>query len=284
MLKPFLRGRDVKWWRAQFDGQYLIRIESSENKAHPWSSKTQTEAERIFAKAYPAIHSWFKEYRKELIERYDQGKFFWELRACAYWHEFEEPKIIVPAITDAVNYASDEQKFFSNDKTSIVIAPSLQYTLAIMNSQVSWWFTQQTFASKQGGFYEFKPMYFSQLPIPQPPEPQRELVGRIAEYVIWLNRLDVAGAQTPIVGYFEQLLNGLVYELFFEEELHAQRLTLFKYLSESKPPRLESISHDMKLGVLKETYERLADLNHPVRACLFSLPSLEVVRITEGVE
>ena len=33
------------------------------------------------------------------MEKSDQGTFFWELRACAYWKEFEQPKFIVPAIT-----------------------------------------------------------------------------------------------------------------------------------------------------------------------------------------
>jgi adenine-specific DNA-methyltransferase len=32
VLKPFLRGRDVKRWRTDFADQYLIKIESSENK------------------------------------------------------------------------------------------------------------------------------------------------------------------------------------------------------------------------------------------------------------
>ncbi|MEA1979036.1 MAG: Eco57I restriction-modification methylase domain-containing protein, partial [Chloroflexota bacterium] len=54
ILKPFLRGRDVKRWRVDFADQYLIKIESSENKKHPWSGKDN--AEEVFASIYPAIH------------------------------------------------------------------------------------------------------------------------------------------------------------------------------------------------------------------------------------
>src|SRR5207245_662954 len=32
ILKPILRGRDVKRWKTEFAEQYLIKIESSENK------------------------------------------------------------------------------------------------------------------------------------------------------------------------------------------------------------------------------------------------------------
>ena len=84
LLKPFLRGRDVKRWKCALPEQYLIKIESSENAQHPWSGKPHAEAERTFAKTYPAIHAWLCEptRRKALIDRYDQGKYFWEMRAC----------------------------------------------------------------------------------------------------------------------------------------------------------------------------------------------------------
>ena len=55
ILKPLLRGRDVKRWGVEFSEQYLIKIESSENKKHPWSDQSEKEAEMIFAKTYPAI-------------------------------------------------------------------------------------------------------------------------------------------------------------------------------------------------------------------------------------
>src|SRR5262249_23263315 len=48
VLKPFLRGKDIKRWRVDFKEQYLIKIESSENKRHPWSGKQETEAEKSF--------------------------------------------------------------------------------------------------------------------------------------------------------------------------------------------------------------------------------------------
>ena len=83
-------------------------------------------------------------------------------------------------------------------------------------------------------------------------------------------------------GYFEQLLNGLVDELFFPDELHAQKLFLFHYAEEAKLPVLAEIPEARRLAVLHETFERIYDLNHPIRGCLFSLGSLETVRIIEG--
>ena len=75
---------------------------------------------------------------------------------------------------------------------------------------------------------------------------------------------------------------SLVYELFFTDELHAQKLFLFHYVEEAKLPVLAEIPEARRLAVLRETFERIYDLNHPIRGCLFSLGSLETVRIIAG--
>ncbi|MFI5069968.1 MAG: TaqI-like C-terminal specificity domain-containing protein [Terriglobales bacterium] len=249
-------------------------------------------------KKYPAIYRHLKDYKSRLEPKPNDwdakrdgvwpgrkpGSYDWfEIQDnVAYWQQFERPKIIIPAITDNVNYASDDHGFYSNDKTSIAIPPSVPFCLAILNSQISWWYTRQLFASKQGGFYEFKPMYVSQIPIPQPPEKQRRLVERLAEYVMWLHADSETNTESPQASYFEQLLNGLVYELFFEQELHAEKLFLFEYLEQVGPPKLGQFPKAKQKPIINEFYEKIADLNHPIRSCLFSLRSLEVVRIIEG--
>ena len=166
VLKPFLRGRDVKRWRVDYQGRYLIKIESSANKRHPWSGKGKQAAEEIFKETYPAIHAHLEPHREALIKRLDQGEYYWELRSCSYWEEFERPKILIPAITNAPQYAFDDSGMYSNDKTSICIAEHPYYLLGILNSRLMWWFITQTASAKQGGFFECKPMYVGQIPIP----------------------------------------------------------------------------------------------------------------------
>ncbi|MDB9341638.1 MULTISPECIES: class I SAM-dependent DNA methyltransferase [Cyanophyceae] len=210
VLKPFLRGRDVKRWCVEFANQYIIKIESSENKKHPWSDKPEKEAEKVLAITYPAIYQHFTQFREALIKRCDQGKFFWELRSCIYWEEFEQPKIIIPAIINNVEYAPDFSGYYSNDKTSICIPKNINYTLAILNSSLMWWFIQQIAASKQGGFFEFKPMYVSQIPIATATEPQRILLEQLVEQILTAKKSDTQADTTALEAEIDQL----VYQLY----------------------------------------------------------------------
>lgn len=154
VLKPFLRGRDVKRWRINSPDLWLIFTRRG-----------------IKINDYPAIHNYLSQYKQRLTPGIKGGRkagsYKWyEIQDnIAYWQEFETSKIIIPGITNNVKYTLDEQSYFSNDKTSICIAKNADYILGLLNSKVLWWFIQKIAPTKQGGFYEFKPTYVSQIPI-----------------------------------------------------------------------------------------------------------------------
>jgi hypothetical protein len=70
VLKPFLRGRDIKRWRVDFEELYLLFV--------PWHFPLQedtsivgasTKAERAFEGGYPAIYAHLKSFKHELSSR-----------------------------------------------------------------------------------------------------------------------------------------------------------------------------------------------------------------------
>jgi hypothetical protein len=272
IIKPFLRGRDVKRWRVEPQDLWLIKIESSANKKHPWTGLPDNKAEAAFARAWPSIHRWFEGHRKELIKRYDKGQYFWELRACAYWEAFEEPKIIIPAIEKTVAYAPDTTGLFSNDKTTIIVSDDWRFLNACLNSPVSWWIAQVNYASRQGGFFEFKPMYVGQFPVPHADERAKALIGPL---------VDILRADHANPG-LEQLLNGLVYELYFPDALHERGLHLFQAAADAYLDALAGFDGESLTQAADAfTREHLAPAQ-PLPVMLSDLQTLDVVRLIEG--
>jgi hypothetical protein len=123
IIKPFLRGRDVKRWQATHADLWLIKIESSANVTHPWTG-VEEPWER-FCQTYPAIGGYF-ESLKEIFDkqgvsfwqrmqnRDDQGTHFWELRSCAYWQEFEHPRIIYPELDSLNQFARSDSGVYAD--------------------------------------------------------------------------------------------------------------------------------------------------------------------------
>jgi len=207
VLKPFLRGKDVKRWSVYFADQYLIRIESSENKHHPWSGQSAIKAERIFARTYPAIHRHFEAYRKALMERQDQGKYFWELRSCKYWEEFEQPKVAYPNICKRNEFAWDDKGYYINQK-AFIIPNASKYLLGILNSAAVTWLFDKLLAKLQNGFYEPSAIFMKDFPIPVTTKP--EAIENL------VNKILSAKSKDPDadVSDLEHQIDQMVYELY----------------------------------------------------------------------
>ena len=85
-----------------------------------------------------------------------------------------------------------------------------------------------------------------------------------------------------ILGYFEQLLNALVYELYFGDELHEAGLSTFELVSRSQPPVPAALPTAARLTQLREYFTTIYHVDHPIRRTLHALQSLETIRIIEG--
>jgi hypothetical protein len=115
----------------------MIAIKSSGDFNWPWS-EAGDDAESVFRKTYPSVFAWMKPREESLRKRQDKGRHWWELRSCAYWGEFDRPKIIYQEIQFHPSYASDAAGLYGNNKTFFIASPDL-YLLALLNSPLLWW-------------------------------------------------------------------------------------------------------------------------------------------------
>ncbi|GJQ23289.1 restriction endonuclease subunit R [Candidatus Brocadia sapporoensis] len=160
IIKPFLIGRDVKRYQPPTSKQFLIFTRRG-----------------IEIQKYPPIEKYLSRYKEQLMPKPKDwkgsnwkgrkpGSYKWyEIQdAVDYYAEFEKPKIIIPTIVQSASYTIDNLGFYSNDKTSVIATDDL-YLLGILNSRVTDFVMHSISSTKQGGYFEYKPMYFSQVPI-----------------------------------------------------------------------------------------------------------------------
>jgi adenine-specific DNA-methyltransferase len=277
VLKPFLRGRDVKRWRLDSQDLWLIFTRRG-----------------IDIEKYPAILKHLKAFKAQLMPGVPGGRkpgsYEWyEIQDnIAYWQQFQHPKIVVPAISGKPNVAVDFDGYFANNKASIFVSERARFLAGVVNSPVAFWFTRQVFATKQGGFFDFEPRYSSQWPIPPASDEEQMRIEGIVEYLLGLNRhfADNPATQTTrdplMLAYWERILNGLVYELYFPDEVHAAGLHLFDLTAAAKIPDVAKIPEPERLPRLRALFETLHDGSHPLRIALDKLQTLDTIRIIEG--
>ena len=178
----------------------------------------------------------------------------------------------MPAIVGRSEAGPDTVGHYCNNKATIFVAPSVPYTLSIVNSTVSDWFARQTFSSKQGGFLDYEPRYSGTIPIPSPRPEQERAVTLLAVAIL-------AGAARPRL---ESLLNAFVYELFFPDELAARGLSPFAAAREAGLDELAGLTGKALARAADTWSAQLADPATRLYATLFDLQSIDAIRIIEG--
>ncbi|MBN4085158.1 restriction endonuclease subunit M, partial [Flavobacteriaceae bacterium AH-315-B10] len=97
--------------------------------------------------------------------RYDQGENYWNLRACAYYDEMQQPKIIYPRINNQCNFFFDTKgEVFLLDNNFFISSDS-KSLLALLNSKLIFFYLKNICTTLQGGFYDFRRDKISTIPI-----------------------------------------------------------------------------------------------------------------------
>ncbi|HSW64497.1 MAG TPA: TaqI-like C-terminal specificity domain-containing protein [Dissulfurispiraceae bacterium] len=195
LIKPWLRGRDIRKWKAEWAGLYLIYI--------PWHFEKIDQ--------YPAIKQHLAQFKAKLEKRgaTEQGRYEWyELQryASEYYQEFEKPKIMWRHFTTVPEFIYDEGQHYSNDKSYILPTADLSL-LGLLNAKVTNYFLKQLSPPVRGGFIEMRIIYLEQLPVPSMLEPQKSAITQRVQTIL-------AAPDAPGVPALEKEIDELVYQLY----------------------------------------------------------------------
>ncbi|HUE69567.1 MAG TPA: DNA methyltransferase [Pirellulaceae bacterium] len=182
VLRPYLRGQDFCRWNPDWRGLWMIVLKSSENYSWPWSDAAE-RAEQIFRQQFPAIYDHLEAQKAALTARQDQGRYWWELRSCAYWAQFERPKIMYPEITWRPDWGLDATGTLCNNTAYFVPSNDL-WILAVANAPITWWYSWRTAIHGKDEALRFIKEYVQALPIPPPSNSQRSEAERLVNKLI----------------------------------------------------------------------------------------------------
>jgi hypothetical protein len=114
-------------------------------------------------KNYPSIASHLTSFENQAKKRYDKGEFWWELRPCDYYGEFEKPKIVYLKFQVKPAFTFDDGGNYCN--SAIFVIPNKDLLLlGILNSKLGWFLISSYCTQIQGG-YQLIFKYFGKIPI-----------------------------------------------------------------------------------------------------------------------
>ncbi|WP_425506824.1 TaqI-like C-terminal specificity domain-containing protein [Sphingomonas rhizophila] len=163
LLKPFLEGKDVKRWRAESRGLWIIYIPKN----------------RVCIEDYTAIRDWLLPYKDKLEKRATKQEWF-ELQQAqeAYAARFSRPKITYSRFLANPAFWLDENGRYINN--ALFSLPSNDpVLLAILNSPVCWFHLKSQSTNLSGGFSQADAEDLQSLAIPAVDEAQRDFIEEL---------------------------------------------------------------------------------------------------------
>jgi len=214
IIKPMLRGRDIKRYGYEWANLWIIVVKYGFN----------TELDK-----YPAILEHLMQYEEQLKNRgqcrysrggVGQGQHHWlELDnnpKDSYLQQFEKEKIVYPVIANNESiFAYDNQNMYHNDKVfHISTNKETKYLTALLNSKVAFWMIKRMCASLGAGFEQRK-IFIELLPIPQISQEEQQPFIDLVDKIMELKKVDShVKHENDEVGELENKIDEMVYKLY----------------------------------------------------------------------
>ena len=270
ILKPFLHGQDLRRWHVDTPQQWLIFAHRG-----------------IAINDYPAILKHLEKYREPLSKRKGKQEWYELPVSLGDAERFTQPKLVSPNTYNHQTFAVDTSGYYYGN-TSYLILTEETWLCGLLNSRTVEWFYSQVSNQLTIDYLRARSGYIQQIPIPDLTSEEKALIAKIVDYLIYLqqqpttNSKDLKHARDAItLGYFERIIDGLVYEAYLPEDLHKGDKHFFQPLLDEQLPSCEEIQGD-KMTLLRDIFELLYERTHLVRRNLYYLDSVKAVRIIEG--
>ena len=128
LIRPILRGRDIKRYGYDWAGLWLINTHNG----------IKGKLERIHIEDYPAVKAHLDQYWDKISVRADKGETPYNLRNCAYLDDFSKPKIVYREISVEMEACLAPESWMINNKLYMITSNSecLEYICAFLNSKL----------------------------------------------------------------------------------------------------------------------------------------------------
>ena len=227
LIKPFVVGDDVRKYHINCRDRYLILIPKGWTKLN---SNSTTNALKWFKENYKALAAFLEPFTVAAQKRRDKGDYWWELRACDYYNDFNKKKLVWPEIAKESRFAYDRQGIYLN-KTCFFSPCKDLYLLAILNSKIVWFFLKKLCSvlgdADKGGRLLQQKIYIEQIPIPKLDlansidEESHKRIIRLVEKILDLNerlaKVNTPTAKTQLdrqIKATDNQIDRLVYKLY----------------------------------------------------------------------
>lgn len=183
ILKPLVNGEDVRSWYVEDEGRWLILLPDQWTNGRFGPNLAEEHAWKQMQELYPSVAAHLASFADAARKRADRGAYWWELRPCSYYGEFDGLKVFWPEMAKQPRFALAEPGIIGN-KTTFMIPGENPYLLGLLMSRSLWFAISHLcvpIGERKGMLrYTLSTQFMSRLPIPDALTPDRDAIASLA--------------------------------------------------------------------------------------------------------
>ena len=213
IIRPILRGRDIKRYDYEFDDLWIIATFPSR---------------KYNIDDFPAVKKHLLSFGIERLEQTGQthivngekiksrkktnNKWFETQDSISYWDDFSKRKIVWGNLCLSAQYSMVEEEYYINAPSPMLINGD-KYLLAMLNSNVVDWYIRNLGVTRNGGYFEYKPMFVEMAPIPHIENEMKEII------IKYVDEIQLRKSKKINTKLIENELNQVVYRIYGLSEI-----------------------------------------------------------------
>ena len=212
IIRPILRGRDIKRYSYEWAGLYIIAT---------------FPAKHLDIEDYPAVKKHLLSFGKERLEQTGReyvvdgekikarkkttNKWFETQDTIAYMDDFSKPKIVWMDLSDVPTFAYDDNAQFANNTVYFLSGrENLLYLLGYLNSKIATYLFSQIGSTSGVGTTRWQAFTMEQLFVPRATPKNQSQIAGLVDRIIAAKKDDPSADTSSI----EQMIDRLVYCLY----------------------------------------------------------------------
>ena len=208
IIKPILRGRDIKKYGYEFAGLYVIGTFPAlhlDIDDYPGVKQHLLDfgKDRI-EQTWNTLSDWTKSRKKTWNKRFETQDQIW------YHEEFEKEKIVYPNMAYWLMSIYDDEWFYVNQKCFMITGKHLKYIQWLFNSKILNYLFKQVWATLWWAWYEMSKIFIEKLLVAIPTPSQESAIITLVDQILTLKKSDPTSDTTVL----ETQIDQLVYELY----------------------------------------------------------------------
>ncbi|HMT77353.1 MAG TPA: TaqI-like C-terminal specificity domain-containing protein [Saprospiraceae bacterium] len=201
IIRPILRGRDIKRYQANFADLWIIATFPSK---------------KYNIDDYPAVKEHLLSFGYDRLKQTGESgarkktsnQWFETQDSISYWDDFSKQKIIYPNMTKFLPFYYDDKGYFTNQKCFIITGENIGFLSAFLNSVLFRFCFKNNFPELFGDTRELSKIFFEQIPVIELDNTTNE---KFIEFVRKISDMKKSGFETKLL---ENEIDQMIFALY----------------------------------------------------------------------